>query len=353
MRKIMSIEDSYTGTGLVLPDADNFLDEPLELTEEDKSPVIPEPPGGDPRLKRLSYSAGNTLHGCPRKFQLERLRTKIVAPVDWKRTLTFQFGHTVGDGIADIMQNLPRNEVIIRAFQGWKLDLFEENEKQKKSFIRALYALYKFYALREQGHWEDYELVFFNGKPAIELSFKIVFPDGYTQRGYVDLVLRNKETGEYVIIEIKTSSGTYINPASYKNSAQAIGYSVVLDTIAPGISSYSVDYMVWMSRLDRWEQFSFPKSYSQRAFWIRDRIYDNETIQRLIDTEGSYGNWPMQGEHCNAFNSICEYMDSCQLSTLPQVIPLKQIHLNPEELDRYGKPYDFTFDLMDILENMQ
>lgn len=340
MLLIMSTNES----GSILEEEVDFLSQVESVTPEQGSENVDCPPSGDPRLFKLSYSGNLTLHGCPRKFQLERLTAKINSDKDWRSSLTFQFGHTVGDAIADTVAGKSRNQVMLDMFTGWKMDLLIENEKQKKSFTYALLALHKFWAMQDDGFFEDYEIVYFHGRPAAELSFKINFPNGFTYRGYVDLVVRNKITGQYVILELKTNSGKWINSAQYKNSSQAIGYSVVLDAIAPGETSYTVEYLVWMTQLERWENFSFPKTYMQRALWLRDRIWDNEQISNLIEAESSYGIWPMQGEHCVSFGKECAYMNSCHLQTESQVIGLKKVHLEPELMDRYGKPWDFVFD---------
>jgi len=328
----------------------DFLSSEVKVTPEGASENVTCPDSGDPRLFRMSYSGGLTLHSCPRKFQLERFTAKVKLAEDWKSDLTFQFGHTVGDAIAETISGVPREKILLNAFTGWKLDLFTENAKQAKSFAHALFAIQKFWSMQDEGFFSEYEIVEFNGRPAAELSFKILLPNGFTYRGYVDLVVRNKESGQYVILELKTNSGKWINQAQYKNSSQAIGYSVVLDKIAPGETSYTVEYLVWMTNLVRWESFSFPKTYTQRALWIRDRLWDNEQIERLIQSEGSYGIWPMQGESCVSFGRECTFMNTCHLATENHIIPLKEIHLQEEELDRFGKPFDFTFDLEELLE---
>lgn len=320
-----------------------------EVSPEQESQNVDCPSTGDPRLFKLSYSGNLTLHGCPRKFQLERYTAKVNVDIDWRSSLTFQYGHTVGDAIAATVAGVSKDKILLDAFTGWKMDLFTENEKQKKSFTYALFAIHKFWAMQEEGFFEDFEIVYFHGRPAAELSFKIEFPNGFTYRGYVDLVVRNKVTGEYVILELKTNSGKWINTSQYKNSSQAIGYSVVLDAIAPGLTSYTVEYLVWMTNLDRWENFSFPKTYMQRALWLRDRIWDNDQINTLIHTEGSYGIWPMHGEHCTNYNKECAYMNTCHLPTEGQMIGLKEVHMEPELNDRYGKPWDFVFNWEDLI----
>jgi hypothetical protein len=115
--------------------------------------------------------------------------------------------------------------------------------------------------------------VHYEGKPACELSFAIYLPDGFIYRGFVDAVLRNRKTGAVRVLECKTHSGTTINPATYKNSAQAIGYSIVLDAIFPELSSYDVLYHAYSSKREEYEMIPFEKSYYARALWIRELLW--------------------------------------------------------------------------------
>src|ERR1043165_4444132 len=173
-------------------------------------------------------------------------------------------------------------------------------------------AIQKFISMREDGFLDDYELVWYDGKPAAELSFRIHFPHGFTERGFVDIVLRNRSTGQFAIFEIKTDSGMYLQPAKYKNSAQATGYSVILDKIEPGQTDYTVYYLVYMTRREEWEQFEFSKTMKMRAQWIQDKLYDIEQIVGLARDRGNYGVWPIRGQHCVAYMRECEFMGVCQ-----------------------------------------
>lgn len=268
-----------------------------------------------PKIKRLSYSALLNLHSCPRKFQLNRLNGKKgegEESEEMKQTLTFAFGHAVGDGIQQVLSGIPEDTIIWNLFTSWYADLFSENTKQHKSFWLALLAVQKFIVMRSQGYLEDYELVSFNGLPATELSFRVAFPDGFFLRGFLDAVLRNKKTGHVIVLEVKTSSATSLNSASYKNSAQAIGYSVVLDVLFPTISSYDVIYLVYLTKSKSYEQLVYTKSYAQRALWIQELLLDIESI-KMYEKVGVY---PMRGESCYSFFRECEYLNLCTLSTV-------------------------------------
>ncbi len=299
----------------------------------------------DERIKLLSYSSLLTLHSCPRKFQLYRLsceKDEGSPEAESSQNVTFAFGHVVGDGIQQLMAGKSIESVIWSTFLGWHADLEDRNIKQNKSIYLAIAALQKFQSLREHGLLDDYELLYHgpnNDIPAVELSFCIAFPDGFKMRGSVDAVLKHKETGEVMVLECKTSSATNINPATYKNSAQGIGYSVVLDVICPEISSYKVLYLVYLTKEMNFEQFSFPKSYLQRALWIQELLLDIETI-KLYENSGVY---PMRGESCLDFFRECEYLNVCTLKT--QYLVKK---LAPDTvLD--SKVYDVNLTLMDLL----
>lgn len=265
----------------------------------------------DYRIRQLSYSSLLTLHSCPRKFELSRKRTTYKAEQSTKSTVTFSFGHVVGEGIQLLLEGKSLEEVLFKTFLGWYADFFDEDEKAKKSFAYACISLMKLDGMMKAGYLKDYELVYYEGKPACELSFVINFPDGFRYRGFVDAVLRNKISGEVIVLECKTTGTKYLAPAMYKNSAQAIGYSIVLDAIFPELSAYSVLYLVYQTGSQEYTQFSFAKTYLQRALWIRELLLDIDII-KMYESAGVY---PQHGESCLSFGRDCEYFQTCNLST--------------------------------------
>lgn len=297
----------------------------------------------DIRLKQLSYSSLLQLHNCPRKFQLHKLGSQQVAVLDDNQSpLTFAYGHAVGLGIQMAMEGKSESEILFALFQQWDVDLYEENEKQHKSFWLACYAVQKFIAMRMQGFLDDYELVYYQGKPACELGFIIRFPDGYCYRGYVDAVLKNRHTGAIVVLEVKTTSSNEIDDAQYKNSAQAIGYSIVLDVIFPDLSEYEVFYLPYKTKIREFELKPYTKSYLQRAQWIQELLLDIE-ILKLYESTGVY---PQRGESCYSFFRQCEYFGVCGLSTAYLTKPVSQIELDTIET----KQYTVNLTLADLLD---
>lgn len=297
----------------------------------------------DIRLKQLSYSSLLSLHSCPRRYQIYKAGGKVTREEDEEST-TFAFGHVLGLGIQLQFQGKSEDEIFWECFQMWDPDLFAEDEKRMESFWLAMNAVQKFIGLRAAGLLEDYELAYYNGKPACELSFVINFPDGFRYRGYVDVVLRHKLTGRYVVLEIKSTglSGD-INEAVYKNSAQAIGYSIVLDAIHPGQSDYEVLYLPYKKKDRAFDLRSYTKSYLQRALWIQELLLDIESIKMYSNA----GVFPMHGESCFDFYRQCENFGLCTLSDSLLLRPLQD-----STVEKIAKEeYTISLTLMDLLES--
>jgi Holliday junction resolvase-like predicted endonuclease len=299
----------------------------------------------DPRLKLLSYSSNLLLHECPRKFELYK-RSAVVElksiEVEESEELTFDFGKAVGYGVQQILLGTQLKEIIFNLFiGGWTQDILSVDEKRKKSFAFAIIALQKFQHLRNSGFLAGFEVASFHGKPAIELAFRINLPDGFKYRGFVDVVLINRTTGAIVVVEVKTSSGNLIH-ASFRNSAQAISYSVVLDYIAPDVSSYQVLYLVYKTKDMEFEPIPYPKSYLQRALWLNELLTDKDNVSRYAENV-----FPMHGENCiNRYYKECKYLGVCTLSTkrLTNVLSDEQIEkLNKEEDEKFGE-IDVSFE---------
>ena len=163
------------------------------------------------------------------------------------------------------------------------------------------------------------------------------------RRAATPALLRHKHTGEVVVLENKTSSGD-ANPAYFKNSGQALGYSVVLDILFPKLSSYEVLYMVYETKNYEYVELPFKKSLLQRALWLQELLIDTQ----MIDLYESYKTYPMHGEYCYNFFRDCEYLSLCTLSTENLTKPLTQEILDKVEED--SEKYDFTVDFYELVE---
>lgn len=305
------------------------------------------PEGTDPRLKMLSYSSLLTLHACPRRFELDKLTDSVEDLDPTESNITFAFGHCVGEGVQAMFQGMSFQEAVWKMLLRWRIDLYASNEKQKKSFWEAVEAVRLLYLQIDM--WEaEYELVYYpnaDGEevPAVELSFLIEFPEGYKFRGFMDVALRNKRTGSLTVLEVKTSSSRSINQAQYKNSAQALGYTVVMDTIAPGESSYEVVYLVFSSMAGEWDTFSFQKTMLQRARWIQQVMLDVELIK--LFSESQY--FPQHGESCFDFYRECKYYGTCSLENKFIIKQLSQEMVN--NLEKATDNFAIKLTLADLI----
>ena len=327
----------------------SIYDEPMfaEVANASKIEIIQLGEGDiDPRVKLLSHSSRSLLNKCARKYQLYRLSSEQQEgdPIKTAESLvTFAYGKAVGVGVQSTLEDKTEDQILMDVFLEWDTDLLAETPRQKKSFWLAVFATQKFMDMRFGGYLEDYELVYYDGKPAVELAFQITLPEGYKYRGFVDAVLRHKKTGEIVVLECKTSSGT-AQSAQYKNSGQALGYSVVLDILFPKLSSYSVLYFVYESVSMSYKELVFPKSLLQRALWLQELLIDTQ----IINLYESYGTYPMQGGSCFDFFKPCEYLGLCTLTTSRLTKPLTQAVLDKIKEDE--AKYTFKLDFYDLVD---
>ncbi len=299
-----------------------------------------------PRLKLLSYSSRLDLHSCPRKLQLNRLRKPAR-----DSSVTFAFGHVVGLGLQLSMQQKTIQEIYFQMFLAWDTGLYEEETTNKKSFWYAMFAVQQFHAIKntlrlaDGTDLKDYDLAYLDGKPAVELSFRVDIMQGFSYRGYVDVVLRHKITGEFLVLELKTTKYKTIDEATYKNSGQALGYGIILDAISPGKSSYRVLYCIYKTVSEEFELMSFDKSFTKRADWIRDLVLDVNMIGYY-----SANAFPMHGESCYAFFRQCEFFNICSMSD-KVLINYEAIAVEDEKEENKEPEYQINISLLDLINS--
>lgn len=299
----------------------------------------------DIRLRSLSYSSLLGLHRCPRYFQLYRLNARALENNDPSQSVTFAFGHVVGLGIQEYIAHHSEDAAIWAMFLKWEPSLLDDNIKQVKSFWFAVAAVQRFISMCKSGFMADWELCSFEGKPAVELSFIVQCPNGFSYKGFVDAVLQNKITKEVMVLEVKTTSAYAVQAAAYKNSAQAIGYSIVLDALFPSLSSYTVQYLVYKTKSRDYDVMPFEKSYLDRALWIRTLLLDIETIQMYENADI----YPMRGQSCNDFYRECEYFGLCTLSLDKITEPLSVEDTATIQL-RNDTEFQITLSIQDLIE---
>lgn len=307
-------------------------------------------------LKLMSHSSDILVDKCPRKFWRYKLSNR-----SWKNELRsistheelsnvsssdphLDFGSVVGIGTQRYFVDGNYNRAVLSMLSSWDGMLDSENGvRDKKTFYYAMHALDKFTTLRNTV-LSDFEVAIFDGKPASELGFIIDCGDGFSYRGFLDLLMLHKRKKELTPYEGKTTKFVNIHEASYRHSGQALGYSLVVDKIAElmGLeisSSFDVWYSIYKSSGMEWELMPFPKTLTHRAFWIKNLLVRKQQIMSYA--ENNY--WPMHGWNCYDFFRPCEYYGECEMGE-------ELIMSMAEEKKDDPKKYQFHFSLQEILE---
>ena len=276
-------------------------------------------------IKLLSHSSIETLHSCPRKFEIYRMN---YAPKE-KGTIDTAFGHAVGVGVQELLISKSANDylpalrdantsllseyqnAVWEMFLSWEVAIDETKPKSKKSFHSACLAVEKYQQQLLPLLTDEWELAYFEGKPAVELGFIIKLPNDYYYRGYVDAVLVNKKEKRFRVLELKTTGLNVVDIAQYKNSFQGVGYGVILDKLAASMdyaADYYVDYLVYKTVSQEFLTFPFLKTNYQRAKWLSQLLVETETIDLYLQKEL----FPTHGESCYNFYRQCQYFGICE-----------------------------------------
>lgn len=283
---------------------------------------------------RLSHSTLQTLHTCERKLQLTKL---LVTEIEREESEHLSFGKAFGAGVATYLATQDANRAMFEAWMAY----WPEIETDKKSIARCIAALEVAFP-RLDTILIDYEVVDFEGKAAVELSFRLDIDPNHYFVGYIDVVLRNRYSGQYVVFEVKTTGlQLYDLSPLYKNSGQALGYSIALDRIAgEKLASYGVLYFVAQLPKDftpKIQVFEWTKSLVDRLNWFITLALDVKHMTEMAELNV----YPKRGDSCLQYNRPCSFFGVCDLHSVD--IPKKR------EVDTIE--YQFTYQLDDLIED--
>ena len=290
----------------------------------------------DPRRQlRLSYSTMELAHKCERLLALKKFYLVDGAEdEDPDDNPHFTYGTSLGAGIQKLLETGDLNKAIYESFTHYS---FEETET--KCFEGIIKGLQDFHA---NWDYDRYELATLKDKPAVELSFKIVLDEKENDYycGFVDAIIIDKLTGTYYIVEIKTT-GLGLKDLSpiYSNSAQGLGYTILLDHIKPGLTNMGVLYFVFQLNrtwIPKFIVYPFPKSIKQRLGWLLTLRLDYDRLVNLINMQY----YPMRGSSCLSFMRPCSLYGLCDIDiTQLPIAPAK------EEID-----WTYTVDINTLID---
>lgn len=299
-------------------------------------------------LRTSSYSSKRTLHSCARRFELNRLLPRTLdVEVDEDEFGHLDFGSIVGIGIQELLVSNNMDKAFFSMFLAWKDNLESERGlDSKKTFWHALQAVRRFTELMI-GPLAQYELAYYQGKPAVELGFSVNCGGGFTYRGKLDALLIHKTKRMFLPVECKTTKNAP-QMAQYGKSDQAIGYGVVIDRVAHEMemeyNSYNVVYPVYSTARAEWYAFFFHKSNSDRALWLQSLMIDRSHVEQYHELEY----FPTNGEACYSFGRQCKYYDTdCGMSNFSLGIgDPKKIEF---KLDKIAE-FPLEFDIDELIE---
>jgi len=281
---------------------------------------------------RLSHSTLETLNSCERKFQLD----KLLEGGTRDETEHTVFGKAYGVGVAAYLVSQDSERAI---FEAW-LAYWPELETDKKNISRLVAALEASF-VEADTLLMTYEVASFKDRPAVELSFRLNINDNYYFVGYIDVILRNRFTGIYYVMDAKhTGLQLFDLEPLYKHSGQTLGYSVALDRIVGSEqSSYGVLYFVAQLGKEfkaKTQVLTFNKTLLDRLNWFVTLGMDVKHLEMM----SQLNIYPKRSKACLMYNKPCRYFGTCHLHSLDK----------PKEPVEDTIEYDFVYDLEELIE---
>ena len=291
---------------------------------------------------RLSHSAMGSLFRCERLFQLNRL---LEGERERKTNENFCFGHAYEAGCVTYFLTGDADKAIFDcylAYHGMENEYIAIPETAKKNEMTACNLVIASFPKLDDLR-DEWEVATFQGKPAVQLSFRIDIDDVFYYVGYLDLALKNRYIGRYAVLDFKTTGlNLHVLDPLYMNSNQLIGYSVILDAIVGKEEmEYDVYYFVGQLISDGYNtktsSLIFPKSLKDRLNFFITLGMDVKRIREMLEM----GIFPQRGESCLKYNRQCSEFGTCGLHALD--VPKKE---EPDETE-----YQFTFKLDELIQD--
>jgi hypothetical protein len=256
---------------------------------------------------RVSYSTLKTFNSCPRKFELKEL----VDGARRERTSSTEFGTAFGIAAQDYLLNSNKDQAIYKA---WLSHDPQFDDKEKSWDILVALIERSFPTLDDL--LQDWSVLTVNGKPAIELSFKITnILDGSPiyYGGSLDVALTNRWTNKVSVLDVKTTGLSLQDLAPlYKYSPQVLGYALALSNII-GRDAMNFDSLYLVGRTARGntdnmriEFMKFERGRAEVERWLLSLALQVENMQRMIEAKV----FPQSGE-CLTYNRPCYYTAEC------------------------------------------
>lgn len=289
---------------------------------------------------RTSHHSNLLLNSCPLLYELTRVRdigeVEEYVQEDRDSNADLSYGRTIGIGFQELIRSKDLDAAIWKAFCSYSF--WETDKKCFEGIVSALEKLEKEFPLNL------YEVVLEEAAIKIRLS-----EDDYWC-GFIDLVLRRKDIKKYIIGEVKSCgiNSDDLTPL-YQNSAQAMGYSVVLPELLSddeqALASFETLYLIAHIPQQQWfpkiKTYIFQKTALDRKKWLLNTYLAYQRYCQYRDLQY----WPAQGDSCLRYNRPCNLFGICQ-----NLNPIDYPFRKPDKIDIETK-WDIDLPIETLIAN--
>jgi len=269
----------------------------------------------------VSDSSLALLHSCPRKFEFR----KMFMSDRFENSLAASAGSALHAGTQSYCTGLSKEQSIFNYLMEfpYEYDKGEMDDRSWQSCTNVLEKAMEFWDL-DLEEWEIAMILDESGNPipAYEVPFALVmenFPfyaDGRTITlkyiGYIDLILHNKITGQYIVCDIKTTVADLSKKVyEFTFADQCLPYGLVLETLLGQDISRGFEVFYWMQYIHPLDATNllipFIKTKDDIQDWVVGFMEDMNIIKRSYNA----GWFRRRAKSCMAWKRPCNYFDLC------------------------------------------
>lgn len=277
---------------------------------------------GCPNPLYVSNSSLGTFHSCVRKFFFSKILTgRREAP-----SLASELGHALHIGWQTWLETESR-ELSDWAYARRYPLLLNSDPTDGRSLEAGLSALDEIRNNIKMAEWKLASIVdmYGNTRPAVEVEFEL-WIDGplvggraVVYRGFIDAILQHVVTGEFLIVDLKTTRTEDQNVAAeYKWNDQGLPYGLILQA-ATGkpVTNFTIAYLcTYVDIVDpRCVFYPVDKKEQDVNDWVQAFWLDIMQLRNYAAMEF----WPRTAKSCMAYKHPCRFFGICE-ETRPQVL---------------------------------
>ncbi len=265
----------------------------------------------------ISHSSRGSLRSCPRKFEFR----KMYKSSRREETQATGSGKALHTAFQNYFVNRDENAGLLDLVLEYPIR-FQKSAMDANSLEGCIATYLKCIESEIFDEWEIAYVVKPDGEkvPAVEVPFSLnlqvdFFGNGTLVTvkyiGYIDLILYNRYTDQYAVVDIKTTTKDSDFATEYTFHEQCLPYGLVLQVLLGLDYERGFEVGYWITKinaLDPWDQMpTFMKDGTMVAEWLRGYLLDIAAIQEFH----KLGFFPRNGGACYNWNRRCSFFDLC------------------------------------------